>query len=247
MSFKLIVVIASLAAVSCARLDNEQMQQQLQQQQEIVQQQNERIRDHQRLEIQQRQEQVRELEDQRRRQEQMIRDHEQQRRDNHRDNEHVFITAQPHFLPASIRYVSIPSSRRNFELRDDSNYNFGYAVSDFTTGDMKSQHETRNGDQVQGQYTMMDSDGYQRIVDYRADDKNGFDAEVRREPTAAVLSAPQLIRIDGTNNYAPLFFHRQHPAAQFVSAHPTIYSSTSVSRRDDGQRSQYLSSTASNF
>lgn len=245
MSFKLIVVIASLAAVSCARLDNEQIQQQLQQQQEIVQQQNERIRDHQRLEIQQRQEQVRELEDQRRRQEQMIRDHEQQRRDNHRDNEHVFITAQPHFLPASIRYVSIPSSRRNFELRDDSNYNFGYAVSDFTTGDMKSQHETRNGDQVQGQYTMMDSDGYQRIVDYRADDRNGFDAEVRREPAAALI-APHFVRVEEINNYAPRFFHRQ-PTSHLFNAQPTIYATTSVSRRDDGQRSQYSSTTASNF
>jgi hypothetical protein len=29
---------------------------------------------------------------------------------------------------------------------------------------------------------MMDADGFQRIVEYRADDLNGFDAEVRREP-----------------------------------------------------------------
>lgn len=247
MSFNLVFICAALAAVSCARLDQEQLNRQMQQQQEIIQQQNERIRDHQRVESQQRQTQIRDLDEQSRRQQQMIREQEQQRRANVRATGNVFIAAHPQFYPAPVQYIAIPSSHRNFEYRDDSNYNFNYSVSDLTTGDIKSQQEVRNGDQVQGQYTMMDSDGYQRIVDYRADDKNGFDAEVRREPTAAVLSAPQLIRIDGTNNYAPLFFHRQHPAAQFVSAHPTIYSSTSVSRRDDGQRSQYLSSTASNF
>lgn len=223
MSFKLIVVCATLAAVSCARLDNDQLNRQIQQQQELVQQQNERIRDQQQLEDQQRQVQIRDLEDQQRRQDQMIRDQQQQRLELIRSNEGRFISTPSQFSPGTVRIVNIPSSRRNFQYIDDSNYNFAYAVSDLTTGDIKSQQETRRGDQVQGQYSMMDADGYQRIVDYRADDRNGFDAEVRREP--AFVTAP----------------------VYSVQYQPMIYSSTSVSRRDDGQRSRYSSTTASNF
>lgn len=244
MSFKLIFVCAVLAAVSCARLDQEQMNRQVQQQQEMIQQQNERIREHHEVEHQQRMEQVRNLEDQRRHQEQTIRHQENERRNQIQATGHFIIAAHPQLFPTHVQYVSIPSSRRNFEFRDDSNYNFNYAVSDLTTGDIKSQQEVRHGDQVQGQYTMMDSDGYQRIVDYRADDKNGFDAEVRREPAAVDHVVPQIIRIDG-DNYAPHFYH--HPASHFIAAHPTIYSSTSVSRHEDGQHNQYTSTTASNF
>jgi Insect cuticle protein len=246
MSFKLAIACATLIVVSCARLDNEQLNRQMQQQQqEMVQQQNDLIRDHHRLENQQRETQLRELEDQRRRQEQIHRDQEQKHRDIIRNNGNFIIAVphQTHFLPASYQIVTVPSSRRSFEYADDSNYNFAYAVNDMTTGDFKSQHETRNGDQVQGQYTMMDSDGYQRTVEYRADDQNGFDAEVRREP---VHTPAQLVRLDGHNSYAPQYFHQ--PAVHVVATHqPTIYSTTSVSRRDDGQRSQYSSSTASNF
>lgn len=250
MSLKLIIGCALLAVVSCGRLEQDQLnrqvqKQQAQQQQDMIQQQNEDIVEHQRVENQQRQDQIRELQEQIRRQEQQIRDQEQQNRDNVREIGNVFFAPQPHFLPAAIHFVTVPAPRRNFELRDDSNYNFVYAVNDQTTGDVKSQQEVRRGDQVQGQYTMLDSNGYQRIVDYRADDKNGFDAEVRREPTSAAFVAPQVVRVDGTNNYATHFFHQQ-PAA-FISAQPTIYSTTSVTRNDDGQRNQYSSSTTSNF
>lgn len=253
MILNVICVLAAVALASSGRVDHEQLNRQVEQQQEMIQQQNERIRDHQRLESQQRAEQLRDLEEQRQRQSQLINEQEQQRREHIRANGHIFIAAQPHFFPASIQFVTVPSSRRHFEVRDDSNYNFGYSVSDLTTGDVKSQQETRRGDQVQGQYSMMDSDGYQRVVDYRADD-DGFDAEVsRREPpAAAIVAAPHFVRIDGSNNYAPQFFHRDHhqPASYqyFVTqAHPTIYSTTSVSRRDDGQRNQYTATTASNF
>jgi Insect cuticle protein len=243
MSFKLIIVCATLAVVSCAHFESEkltrqqqqQQQEMVQNQQEMTQQQNERIRDQQRVESQQQADQMRDLEDQRRRQEQMIVDQQQKRLDNIRSNDHLFLTTRRPIVPASVQYVVVPSSRRNVEYLDDSNYNFSYGISDLTTGDIKSQQEVRRGDQVQGQYTMMDADGYHRVVDYRADDQNGFDAEVRREPA---LIAPQVFF-----SYVPQYYRQQVAAVQ----QPTIYSSTSVSRRDDGKRSQYTSTTASNF
>lgn len=60
-------------------------------------------------------------------------------------------------------------------------YEFGYEVRDPRTGDFKAHHETRDGDHVRGQYSMLESDGSRRVVDYTADDQNGFNANVRRE------------------------------------------------------------------
>ena len=235
MSFKLTVIFTTLAIVSCARLDNEQLNRQVQQQQELVQQQNDRIRDQQQLETQQQRDQVRDLDELTRRQEQMIQDQQQRSLDLIRSNGNVFFTTLPQFVPTgAVQFVAIPS-RSAFNYFDDSNYNFGYAVNDVSIGDVKSQNEVRRGDQVQGQYTMMDADGYQRTVEYRADDVNGFDAEVRREPA---VSTQQV--------YAAQYRHQQ-PIFQVFSAQPSIFSTTSVSRRDEGQRSQYSTTNASNF
>lgn len=68
-------------------------------------------------------------------------------------------------------------------------YSFAYDVQDAQSGDVKSQQETRDGDQVQGQYSLNDADGYRRIVDYTADGERGFSAVVRREPLKAVAAA----------------------------------------------------------
>ncbi|BFF89645.1 larval cuticle protein A2B [Drosophila madeirensis] len=70
-------------------------------------------------------------------------------------------------------------------------YTYGYDVKDAISGDSKTQVESRDGDVVQGQYSLNDADGYRRIVDYTADPINGFNAVVRREPlVAAVAAAP---------------------------------------------------------
>ncbi|CAG9793420.1 unnamed protein product [Diatraea saccharalis] len=76
-------------------------------------------------------------------------------------------------------------------------YRFGYDVADSLTGDYKSQTEQRDGDLVQGSYSLVDSDGTRRIVDYSADSVNGFNAVVRKEPLVAaapvVAAAPAVV------------------------------------------------------
>ncbi|XP_052895187.1 cuticle protein 8-like [Anopheles moucheti] len=59
-------------------------------------------------------------------------------------------------------------------------YQFEYGVKDPLTGDHKSQWEMRDGDIVKGSYTLDEPDGTQRIVEYRADDRNGFEAIVKK-------------------------------------------------------------------
>lgn len=68
----------------------------------------------------------------------------------------------------------------------DPNYSYSYSIQDSWSGDIKSQHESRQGDSVRGQYRMLESDGTERIVDYSADDRDGFKAVVRHQPNAAV-------------------------------------------------------------
>lgn len=62
-------------------------------------------------------------------------------------------------------------------------YQFSYDIHDGLTGDAKSQTETRNGDVVKGQYSLIEADGTRRIVDYTADDIHGFNAVVTKEGT----------------------------------------------------------------
>lgn len=80
-------------------------------------------------------------------------------------------------------------------------YSFAYDVQDGLTGDSKSQIESRNGDIVQGQYSVADPDGTRRIVDYTADPINGFNAVVRRAPLA--VAAPVVAKAVAAPVLAP--------------------------------------------
>ncbi|XP_055923492.1 cuticle protein-like [Eupeodes corollae] len=61
-------------------------------------------------------------------------------------------------------------------------YNVAYNVHDSITGDVKSQSESRDGDVVNGEYSLVDADGYKRTVSYSADAEHGFNAVVNRVP-----------------------------------------------------------------
>ncbi|XP_050342397.1 histidine-rich protein PFHRP-II-like [Nymphalis io] len=58
-------------------------------------------------------------------------------------------------------------------------YEFEYSVADHHTGDIKSQHETRDGDHVTGYYSLHEPDGSVRTVHYNADNHSGFNAQVQ--------------------------------------------------------------------
>lgn len=59
-------------------------------------------------------------------------------------------------------------------------YAFNYGVNDPHTGDVKHQEETRDGDVVKGSYSLVEPDGTIRVVEYTADDHNGFNAVVKK-------------------------------------------------------------------
>ncbi|KAJ9591079.1 hypothetical protein L9F63_002360, partial [Diploptera punctata] len=51
-------------------------------------------------------------------------------------------------------------------------YAFDYSVQDPHTGDAKSQWETRDGDVVRGEYSVVEPDGTVRVVEYTAERQN---------------------------------------------------------------------------
>lgn len=77
--------------------------------------------------------------------------------------------------------MNVPVVQNRVEPFDPNpQYTFAYTVNDQQTGDSKSQHESRAGDVVRGQYSLTDPDGSRRTVDYAADPHTGFNAVVQR-------------------------------------------------------------------
>ncbi|CAH2107147.1 unnamed protein product [Euphydryas editha] len=64
------------------------------------------------------------------------------------------------------------------DIKAHPKYEFEYQVADHHTGDIKSQHEARDGDHVTGSYSLHQPDGAVRTVHYNADKHSGFNAQV---------------------------------------------------------------------
>ncbi|KAK9499059.1 hypothetical protein O3M35_003573 [Rhynocoris fuscipes] len=97
------------------------------------------------------------------------------------------------------------------EYDPNPQYSYAYDVQDALTGDSKNQHESRQGDVVQGSYSLTDSDGTRRTVEYTADPVNGFNAVVHKEPLVAkavvakapvAYAAPALAKVAAPLAYA---------------------------------------------
>ncbi|XP_025415883.1 cuticle protein 7-like [Sipha flava] len=110
-------------------------------------------------------------------------------------------------------------------------YNFAYDVADAYTGDFKSQTEERDGDFVKGQYTVVEPDGTRRVVDYTADEENGFNAVVSKEGHPTAAAAPPAYRkptykpaVAAAYRPAPAAVDRHHAAASaYSTAYPAHY------------------------
>ncbi|CAD7084142.1 unnamed protein product [Hermetia illucens] len=103
-------------------------------------------------------------------------------------------------------------------------YNFAYDVQDALTGDSKSQSESRDGDVVRGQYSLIDADGHQRIVDYTADPVNGFNAVVQRNPLGGAVVAKAVAPV-ATYAAAPVLAKAVAPALAYPAGHAIVKTS----------------------
>ncbi|KAJ8731858.1 hypothetical protein PYW08_014588 [Mythimna loreyi] len=102
--------------------------------------------------------------------------------------------------------IAVPGQVPGYGYYDTPKYAFNYGVADHTTGDVKSQHETRDGDVVKGQYSLVEPDGSIRTVDYTADPVHGFNAVVSK--TAPNLHAPPA---PPPQQIQPVYYQKQIP------------------------------------
>lgn len=109
--------------------------------------------------------------------------------------EHQIYGAPAYAAPAPVAKAIIHSVQPEYDPHPQ--YSYAYDVQDSITGDFKSQQETRDGDLVQGRYSLLEADGSTRIVDYTADDQNGFNAIVRKESGhhQVALAAPAIAKL----------------------------------------------------
>ncbi|GLG93301.1 Cuticle protein [Gryllus bimaculatus] len=104
------------------------------------------------------------------------------------------------YAPAPLAYAAAPAVAKvaapvavDTDYDPNPQYSYAYDIQDALTGDSKGQQESRNGDVVQGSYSLVEPDGTRRTVEYTADPVNGFNAVVHREPAVvakAVAAAP---------------------------------------------------------
>jgi Insect cuticle protein len=120
------------------------------------------------------------------------------------------IVATPYGLAAPI---VAPTVVKTLEFDANPQYSYTYSVADQLTGDNKSQSETRNGDVVTGQYSLVEADGTRRVVDYTADDVNGFNAVVRKEGAVKVVAPVVAKVLAPVAAYAPAAYHAPIAAA----------------------------------
>ncbi|CAH0677803.1 unnamed protein product [Spodoptera exigua] len=134
------------------------------------------------------------------------------------------VHAAPVAYAAPVAKVVAPVAKVAVEEYDaHPQYSFAYDVQDGLTGDSKSQHESRDGDVVQGSYSVVDPDGTKRTVDYTADPHNGFNAVVRKEALGHVAKvvAPVVAKVA-----APVAYHGA-PVVAKVAA-PVAYHAAPV-------------------
>ncbi len=97
----------------------------------------------------------------------------------------AYVAHGPKFAYAApVKYAPVAYAPKAYDTEYDPNpsYSYAYDIQDHLTGDSKSQHESRQGDVVQGSYSLVEPDGSKRTVEYTADPHNGFNAVVHKEP-----------------------------------------------------------------
>lgn len=118
------------------------------------------------------------------------------------------------------------------------NYNFAYSVNEPRTGDTKNQQESRRGDTVIGQYSLVQPDGVRRTVDYRADDVRGFRATVNneRQNEMQIENFDESREIDDQR----VITHPQIPQAQISTPVPAVSRTSIVQTFENSRPVQHL-------
>ena len=136
--------------------------------------------------------------------------------------------AQPNVLTKTVAVQAEPVDL-------NPKYDYSYSVHDGITGDQKTHVESRDGETVQGEYSLVDPDGTLRTVRYIAN-RDGFNAVVSRNEGYAA-PAPVIVR-KAAPVAAPAFYNAgpsyplvQRPAVYKSAVQaPLVYAAAPVQR-----------------
>ncbi|KAH8330950.1 hypothetical protein KR067_009378, partial [Drosophila pandora] len=115
--------------------------------------------------------------------------------------------------PVAVAHAQPVLAKATDEYDPHPQYKYAYDVQDAISGDSKSQVEERDGDVVHGEYSLIDADGFKRIVQYTSDPVNGFNAVVNRVPlehvkTVVKTVAPVAVPVAAAP--IPVAYHQHH-------------------------------------
>ncbi|CAH1391272.1 unnamed protein product [Nezara viridula] len=129
--------------------------------------------------------------------------------------------------PVAVAHAPVAVAHAPVAVADEydphPSYSFSYSVNDALTGDSKGQTETRDGDVVQGSYSLAEPDGSIRTVDYTADPINGFNANVHKDAPAAHAAPVAVAHAPVAVAHAPVAV--AHAPVATVAHAPLAYSS----------------------
>uniref|UniRef100_A0A8D9F426 Larval cuticle protein A1A n=1 Tax=Cacopsylla melanoneura TaxID=428564 RepID=A0A8D9F426_9HEMI len=121
------------------------------------------------------------------------------------------------------------------EYDPNPQYQFGFDIHDDENTNYHNRKEQRDGDKITGSYSVVDSDGFIRTVTYTADPKEGFKAEVSREPTDIRVKIPTPAPQPAPQQYklapAPSQYKKPSPQVQYVER-----------EQEEAPRAQYVAS-----
>ncbi|XP_011497704.1 PREDICTED: cuticle protein-like, partial [Ceratosolen solmsi marchali] len=135
---------------------------------------------------------------------------------------------------APVAYAAAPLAKAviaktiDTEYDPHPQYSYAYDVADSLTGDSKSQQETRDGDVVSGSYSLLEADGTRRVVHYTADDHNGFNAVVEKQPAAIAYKTVATAPVLKTVAPYPLSYAASSPLIKAVAPAPAVTYSSPV-------------------
>ncbi|XP_073951641.1 uncharacterized protein [Choristoneura fumiferana] len=98
-------------------------------------------------------------------------------------------------------------------------YEFAYKVEDHHTGDIKTQHEQRDGDVVKGFYSLHEPDGSVRDVHYHSDKKTGFHAEVKHSTHHIIMCLLGLVAVAAAQHGHKHEKHEPAHSSQHITRH----------------------------
>ncbi|XP_059611741.1 cuticle protein 21-like [Phlebotomus argentipes] len=140
------------------------------------------------------------------------------------------LIAQAQLAPALLAKPAAPLLlKKEFETIDPNpQYSFAYDIKDALTGDIKNQQETLDNGVIKGQYSLIEPDGRQRIVDYIADPINGFNADVKYAGAAIAPAQPALIKTYATPAIAKATLTPALAAAAYIKTAPAYASAAYI-------------------